>query len=416
MSAPPRVDTRTFTASERTAMAAEIRPYLAYHLQKAAEERYDPVLAVEELTGITASELKHVVLSHVCLSRATARFCDALPAAVHAASSLSPPARVVSRVVRGQVDWPATIRLRTTGGGDTGLFAVRPTGREPGLAEHRTLAWTLQQLESRAQKALQGSGRDDPSEWQRTIATVARTVQRARAAEQLRAVEPRRPDQRALTRLSTMRPRFYRVELAAVAGMLLRAESADPDELSSILCERFFVPHQTWMLYELLVALRFERAFRDHVGPALRRRLLRDLKRRPYAEFRLACGDTVALYRGGWPHGAEQSARERTGARHELSVDPAKPDLVVVRSGAKPDCVVVELKASRKDATLAAGIDQLLRYLSDQPDLFARRPSGWLVAPWDNPAFKDREPASSEPLWIATVDVATTEAVTRMTG
>jgi hypothetical protein len=58
-----------------------------------------------------------------------------------------------------------------------------------------------------------------------------------------------------------------------------------------------------------------------------------------------------------------------------------RPDLIIQRTGAAPDCVVVELKATRSPSYLGEGLSQLLGYLHDRPEQLGPAPAGWVVAP-----------------------------------
>jgi hypothetical protein len=118
------------------------------------------------------------------------------------------------------------------------------------------------------------------------------------------------------------------------------------------------------------------------------------------------------LYQG-WPAGGGSSTRWRVARRHGFFPGSSQPDLVVRRVGTAPDCVVLELKATRSGGYLGARLSQLLAYLAERPQLFGPSPTGWLVAP-QSTAFKAAAPDPSEPLWVVGADHVAEAAVQRM--
>jgi len=87
---------------------------------------------------------------------------------------------------------------------------------------------------------------------------------------------------------------------------------------------------------------------------------------------------------------------------------------MIRRIGAHPDCVVLELKATRSPGYPGAGLSQLLAYLSQRPGLFDKAPAGWLVAP-NSDAFEHAPPIPGEPLWVVGADDVAVAAAERVT-
>lgn len=410
------VESDAFDAAERQALLDEARAHLPLYLQGAAELHRDPVGDVEALAGLEEGELDRVVATHLCLAEQTSAFLRAL-LTLPAPASASTRSRERTRVVRGAIDWPATIRARATGTPDANLFVALPTSRSRDVPGNRALAWVLGQLRQRLRQARHRLRRDAaPGSWPAQLHALGDALDLADRIAWLKGVEPREPDERTYGSLAASRIPFYQGPLAQIARTLQAVRRPDDRAVVELLCERWFEPDKVWRLYEVVVALRLARAFDRAVGCTRTRRLLTGSERAVYARYELDDGDVVQLVRAGWPPRVDGSARVATARRHGFTVRASKPDLVVHRQGRRPDCVVLELKATRRRAYLADGIDQLLRYCAEQPDLLgADRPGGWLVAP-PSDVFACRPATTGAPLWIATADEVADAAVARMTA
>lgn len=399
-------------------MLGEVRHHLPLFLAPAASERHDPLGDVEGLTGLHPEDMRRVIATHVCLSEAVSDLVGVLPSGLRRPVTSSVRPREVTQAVRGPVDWAATVRARAGAGSDPTLFVVRPGRRVFDTPENRALAWVLRELEVAALRALRLVAGAAPSgteaEWQARLAHVLLAIRRAWRVEWLREVTPERPDARTLQRLAATRLAFYRVHVGRVARTLLAAQRPGEKALVQILCERYFVPDKAWRLFEVMVALRLARAFAQASGgPRLARLLMGADGNDPYARYRLPDGDQVQLIYQGWPASPGPSRRWTTAKRHGFYPGSTQPDLMIRRTGAQADCVVLELKATRSPGYLGAGLSQLLGYLSERPDLFQVSPAGWLVAP-DSDAFHSAAPVQGEPLWVVGADGVAAAAVARL--
>lgn len=407
------VESGAFTDAQYAALLGEARAHLPLYLAAAARERRGHT-AVEAIGGLEAGELRQVVSTHLCLSEQAGAFTAALRC-LQAPAATGGRALVRSRAIDGPISWAATARARAAAGGDPGLFVTVPALRRLDASPNRTLAWVVEQLDRRASAALrQLTGSSAQTGWATRIAQLRAEVRDARRRlPWLASVAAAPPGPDDYERLAATRSRFYAVTLARMARTLQTAGGDDEAALTQLLCERWFEPDKAWRLYEVVVALRLARAFDRHAGCARSRRLLTGSERCVYARYALDDGDEIELVRAGWPPGTADSHRVATARRHDFAASPSKPDLVVRRSGRRPDCVVLELKATRRRQYLAEGLDQLLRYLSDQPGAFERRPAGWLVAPASQ-TYAPCAPDDDAPLWIATADEVADAAVARM--
>lgn len=228
----------------------------------------------------------------------------------------------------------------------------------------------------------------------------------------LRAVVPERPSAATLRRLRAARTAFYaRYVPDAVLAVMRYGEHPTDDDLTDLLCQRYFRPTEDWRLFEVVVALRLARAFAIRSPHERRARLLTGVGTAPYGRYLLPDGDEVRLYYQKWPSTSGDSLHALTRARHQLHAGPPRPDLFVTRIGQHPDAALLELKASRDGRYLGQGLSQLLGYLKERPAAFEVQPSGWLVAP-ASPAFIPAAPDEAE-LWMVTADDVAEAAVNR---
>lgn len=201
----------------------------------------------------------------------------------------------------------------------------------------------------------------------------------------------------------------------AILALMRWGERPTEDDLTELLCERWFRPTQDWRLFEVVVALRLARGFAQRSPNKRRARLLEGTGRTPYARYVLESGDEVRLYYQGWPSLPGPPSRHAVARqRHELKAGPPRPDLFVSRSagdGVLRDAAVLELKATRSGSYLGAGLSQLLGYLAEHPQTWTAPPSGWLVAP-ASPAYVAAD-ASGGDLWVLSADDVAAAAVSR---
>jgi hypothetical protein len=397
------------TQHERERLLADVQALLAAYLSPAAAQRTDPVGDVKALLDLAPGDLERVVCVHLLLSREVTDLMRRIGSGLRQPATASVRPRETDRTLRGPVDWAAT-HARRAAGGDRTTYVGRPARRIFATAENRTFAWLLQQLDAAGTAAL----RDKAAEhgWLSAIAGTRAAVRDAQRVGWLRGVAPRRPDAAVLKRLAVARSAFYRQVGKAARAVQRWREQPSGEDLVELLCRRWFVPARNAHLFEAAVALRLASAF---AAVAARPRELRLLvggeePSAPFARYRLPDGDEISLWRQFWPTGS-RSVHAQALRDHVMSVGATRPDLVVQRAGVHADAVVLELKASRKRGYLGDGLSQLLGYLRECPPLFARDPSGWLVALADGPFTPTDDPQG--PLWVMDADVVAARAVAR---
>jgi len=390
----------------------DVRTWLPAFLEPSANEQSDPVADVQELMRLDPEDLRRVQAVHLCLSDQVRALVATLPAGLRRPLTSSIRPREASQAVRGPIDWGATIRLRSASGADPTLFVTRPARRIFDTPENQTLAWALRRL-GIAVRAARASAQETPDDfeasgWFGELHRLEAALRMARRTEWLREVEPKRPTAFARQRLATARTFFYRHAVGGVVGRLLEDERSDPLSIAEMISSRYFVPARNWKLFEIWVALRLAREFDDpRYSDGMRKvRLMKGAGGvSDYARFRLHDGDEVRLIYQGWPSDPGPSVRRTTAKRHNFRPGGTIPDLMIVRTGAKPDVLVLELKATTEPGYLGEGLSQLLGYLSERPALFGRRPAGWLVAPTSG-TFDDAPALEGEPLWVVGADYA----------
>jgi hypothetical protein len=330
------IDAR-FAKEERAALLVEVRTHLPAFLASATVERVDPVGDVRELLNLRAEDLRRVIAVHFALSESVTSFAEGLRAGLRRPVMSSIRPRVVTQAVRGPIDWGATIRHRATGASGVGIYVVRPAHRVFDTPENRALAWALARLEAEAKLAAPGAGLDAAPDWRARIAAAGRAVLEARRHPWVRGVPAEAPNSDALRRLRSARTRFYKVLLPSLLDAIRRyVDNPGPDDVSELLCERYFEPQLTWRLFEIAVALRLSRAFAEVSVGKRRARLLVGAGRAPFATYKLTNGDEVRLWYEAWPPGIGPSLYRTARARHQIESGRTRPDIVIQRVGSAP--------------------------------------------------------------------------------
>ena len=404
----PVADT-DLTPEEHDGLLAEVRALLAAYLAPTAAKQPDPVGDVKALLDLAPGDLERVVCVHVLLSPEVADLLARMRPGLRRPATASVRPHEADRAIRGPVDWAAT-HARRAAGADRTTYVARPARRVFATPENQVLAWLLEQLDAAGKAA---SGDTTASDgWLAEIARARAAVRDARRASWLRGVAPQRPTAAVLKRLAVARSALYRGVGTAASAVQRWREQPSGEELAELLCRWWFRPTRNAELFEAAVALRLASAF--HVAAA-RPRELRLLvggeqPAAAFARYRLPDGDEISLWRHHWPVDTA-SAHALVLKEHGMRAGATCPDIVVHREGARPDAVVLELKASRHRSYLGAGLRQLLGYLGECPQLFGRRPSGWLVALADGPFTPTDDPAG--PLWVMDADAVAGRAVER---
>jgi hypothetical protein len=219
-----------------------------------------------------------------------------------------------------------------------------------------------------------------------------------------------------MSRLRNARTSFYKLLIPGVIDALRRyVDDPGPQEVTELLCERYFEPQLTWQLFEITIALRLARAFADVSVGKRRARLLVGGGRAPFASYKLATGGEVRLWYQAWPTGVGPSLHTNARKRHAIESGGTRPDLVIERIGPKPRMVILELKASRSPSYLGQGLAQLLGYIQERPEVLNEPACAWLVAPI-SAAFSAAPPPEDEPLWVIDADSVASAAVAQFVG
>jgi hypothetical protein len=213
--------------------------------------------------------------------------------------------------------------------------------------------------------------------------------------------------------LAAARTAFYKRSIPDALASIRRFVENEPsaDDLTELLCRRYFEPERHWRLFELVVALRLARKFAEASVGSRKTRLLVGSGRAPYARYVLADGDEIRLWYQAWPWDVGGSAHQDACDHYGIDAGAARPDIVIQRMRNKTAirALLLELKASRNPGTLSGGLLQMLGYLKDRPHLFTERPSGWLVAP-PSDSFTSKDPDGRE-LWVVDSDEVAEAAV-----
>jgi len=348
-------------------------------------------------------------------------FVKALPEGLRRplSTSLRPP--VISQAVRGPVDWAATHRARYQQGGNQALFVVRPAERIFDTPENQALLWFLQELRIRIEKVRpverDSSGVMQPGEsWWPHVIEMSRDLEEGLRPRWLAAVKPTRPTPLVLSRLSSSRQAFYAELLpAAIETMQRYTEEPGPEEITELLCQRYFEPRLNWQLFELVVALRLTRAFEQRLGTKRSPiRLLVGREQHPFAQYDLPGGDVIRFWYQGWPKIETRSLLKEARTRHQLGAGSSRPDFVLERRSGDVlvDSILLEVKASRNERTLGAGLLQMLGYINERPDFWPQSTPGWLVAP-KSETFQPGD-AEGEPLWMVDIEGVAAAAADRL--
>ena len=413
-----QIDT-SFAPSERAALLAEVRDYLPAFLSTAVEEQLSPLEALDNLMNLAPADLERVVAVHLALAPPVVDFVGALAASLRHPVTESVRPRVVTQAVRGPIDWGDTIRRRAGAGGDPTLFVVRPARRLFDNPENQALVWMLRELDRILRRARPAESPSDAGaqseEWFARIVRMRAQLDVARRHVWLHDVAAVRPTARTLQRLLHSRTKFYKELLpAAFAAIVRYAEAPSPDDITELLTQRYFEPSQDWRLFELVVALRLGRAFREKaVSQGDYLMVGSTSPRRPFASFRTDGEATVSLTYQGWPAGLGASLHRDARERHVISAGASRPDIFIVKKnrGELVDSVILELKATRSGGYLGEGLSQLLSYLKERSVAFKHQPSGWLVAP-SSAAFQAADAQGGE-LWVVGAEHVAAAAVER---
>jgi hypothetical protein len=402
----------------RASYLEEIRNYLPAFLRSDASEQHDPVGDVKELLNLEEGDLDRVVAVHGCLDPVLIELGEALSVGIRAPRTASARLAEAGQIVRGPVDWSATVARRSLEGVDPSRFVVRSARRVFDVPENRALAWVLGRLRTMARLAVGGPvsehlARADAEvvSWVERIARLRAQVEAASRAEWLVGIKPEVPTQSSVARLKAARSSFYRNQVAPAVETMLKLENPSSEVLVETLSCRFFEPAQDWVVFEVYVALRLAREFEKSSGRPRKARLMVGAGGAPYARYGFDDGSEVSLILQKWPATAGTSILREVGRRQGLGSAPSRPDLFIVRTGPDPDLAVLELKATHRRQYLREGLVKLLGYLGECPQAWRRQPSGWLVAPRSE-AFEDCA-AEEQTLWLVSADRVAQAAVER---
>jgi hypothetical protein len=413
------VKKESLSEPEREALLAEVRSYLPAFLQRGASEQPDPAGDVRELLRLDQEDLDRVVAVHQCLASPVLRFGEEVEAGLRRPLSQQTLAAEASQAIRGPIDWQGTIRQRGRAPGEVAKYSVfQSSSSTYDTVENRVLVWLLDRLEELVDKAVFWTRKASPPAvaelgWSQKIERLGDQLAAAKQVPWLAKLSAQRPLPWVLQNMRASRSRFYAEVVPAAIESVKRLSQPSAEALTAVLSERFFRPQDDGTLFEVAVALRLVRAF-DDLSPKLRQtRLLMGEGRSSFARFAYEDGSEVSIACQAWPDD-EKTMRRRFVKRHQIGRQPRDgiPDLIIVRRGAGDDAVILELKASSNSAYLRRGLQELLAYLADRPDLWGKAPAGWLVAP-PSDAFVEAEGDESFPLWVLGADAVAGAATDR---
>jgi hypothetical protein len=415
------VNKESLPDGERQALLHEVRSYLPAFLRRGATEQPDPAGDVRELLHLEKEDLEQVVAVHQCLAPAVLRFGETVEAGLQKPASQQTFAVENSQAIRGPIDWVATGKERARVPGEVARYAVRqPSSSTYDTAENRTLVWLLDRLDELVDKAVFWSSRksDGAAEgtelgWSQKIEELRRQLAAARQVPWVSGLVAQYPTPWVLRSLHAARDSFYAEVLPAAIDSVMRLNQPSDTALTAVLSERYFQPEDDGTLFQVAVALRLAKAFEALCPNPRRTRLLMGDGRSSFARFAFDDGSEVSLAYQAWP-GDQETMRLSFKRRHQIGDRQRSsiPDLIILRQGSTEDAVILELKASTKAKTLLGGLQELLAYLADRPDLWGAQPAGWLVAPASG-AFEDAAADSSFPIWILGAAAVATAATDR---
>jgi hypothetical protein len=297
------------------------------------------------------------------------------------------------------------------------VYVIRPAERVFDTLENRALVWLLERLHSRALRVVPAQMAEagvHSTDWLERVSRSASALQTARRFAWLRSVEAQVPNQLTSRRLVATRKAFYAEVLVDAIAMFRRYDAPSPEDVTELLCQRYFEPERDWQLFELVVALRLARALASVSSGKRRARLLVGTGRAPYARYLQVDGSETRLWYQSWPVDSGASAHSDARTHYEIRGGPVRPDIVIQKvssSGNVTDAAILELKATKSASYLSQGLSQLLGYLNDCPASFITQPSGWLVAPRSG-SFVSKE-ADGRSLWAVDADTVAQAAVNR---
>jgi hypothetical protein len=403
----------------RAALLEEVKAELPAFLSARASVQHDPAGDVKELLNLERRDLDRVICTHECLDPSVRELGAQLESGLRNPAVGSTRSTESGQAVRGPIDWAATIANRSLEPG-AATYVARPADKLLDVPANRMLAWLLDRLRVSARKALhervdpEDEGEAAPEKWRDQIRLLARQLARAAGqAKWLQEVQPERPTASGLRRLRGSRDPFYAHTLHRALRLASWLDRRSPEVLADVLCQRYFEPGPTALLFEVCVALRLARAFgeAENSTPREARLLVGAARSGPFARFRLGDGSEVSLTYQSWPHAARASALRELSERHGLKPTAPRPDIVISRGPPSPDSAVIELKASYDSRYLGAGLVQLLAYVADRGRDWGS-PAGWLVAP-PSDAFEDAPPGAGAAVWIVSSDRVAAAAVER---
>jgi hypothetical protein len=399
------VNKESLPADERQLLIAEVRSYLPAFLRRNASLQPDPAGDVRELLSLEREDLNRVVAVHQCLAPAVLSFGEALEGGLRHPLSQQQLTAEVSQAIRGPIDWAATTRQRARAPAEVARYAVRqPSSSNYDTAANRAVVWLLGCLARLVDEAMFWSTKKPVQDvgpgWAGRIEILREQVAAAQQIPWLSRLRAERPTAWVLRGMRAARSSFYAQDLPAAIESVLRLNEPSPEALTAVLSERYFQPDDDGTLFEVAVALRLARAFEDLSPKERRTRLLMGDGRSSFARFAFDDGSEVSLAYQAWPDGQE-TMRRTFVKRHGIGKSPRDsiPDLIILRRGAREDAVILELKASSDAPYLRRGLQELLAYLADRPDLWGEQPAAWLVAP-SSEAFTRADADDSFPIWV----------------
>lgn len=386
-----------WTRKEYEEVLNEVLPDLWMFVRRNARV-ISPVDQVAALTGLSRRALDVLLAVHYLLDPRTEKFLKAVSNIMQRLRRSALPCREeASGIIRGRIDWGATIRSRVSSGWDWSRYTVVRGVRNFDLHENRVLKFLLKHIAHLADGIVRGT-----SEWQSAAFELVGTgthVSWASAVEHYGAVARaflrtaylrEVSDLPYLTdidvdRLRGVRGYWYRA-VEEAAAHYLEATQESRDYIEAALRQRVLEPLSRDDLYELWVLFKSLRVLRE-TGWRQRRVGLIGASKGFLASYERS-GARLAVYYQRVPKQLNEVSKYR-GLMEQYGLGQAvrRPDIILKVECGETKYIIIEVKRSRNRGYIADGAYKLIGYLSDFGDALRNSVRGILVV-WDGVNYK----------------------------
>lgn len=386
-----------WASSDHSAILAQVHSELWRFIRHSATVA--PSEVVTHLTGLTALDLETLWAIHYLLDPRTRGFLDAASAIMQRLSRTGLRQSSVSReMIRGRIDWPATVRERGAAGGDPNLYVVVGNRRSFDLHENRVLKFLLRNVLLLSQRVCRGLSEgtqgcgciqpDSRSTWKAQVEALG-----IRAAQHLKSVHLRAVadlpsiSERDLERVRRVRGHFYR-ELETAARQYVEAQAQPQQYLAEMLAQRVLEPlrrddlYELWVLFQSINLLEKQGWKRLEIG-------LIGSDRGFSAVFQRGA-QRIRFHFQQLPKPLHEASEYRDLMdKYGLGPSVRRPDIIIEREGGQPGYLIIEVKRSQSRSYIADGAYKLIGYLSDfAKGLQTSGPTQGILVVWAGPLYK----------------------------